>query len=103
MDWREFAFAHRFRSVIVGEFNVECVTISPPETEAPLPVDADAVLSRAIASQLLQSIPRRNPQLSQLSNRLEELQFSGCYQLHAPWEARREAAFEDAPRLLTPK
>src|SRR2546426_7590964 len=38
---------------------------SPPEADPPLLVDPDAVLTRTIARQLLQPVPRRHPQVRQ--------------------------------------
>ena len=45
--------------MIVDDLDIEGVTVTPDETEPPLPVDADAVLSRTIATQGLQTIPWR--------------------------------------------
>ena len=51
--------------VIVDDLNLVSVTFGPNETEAPLVVDANAVLPLAIATKLLQMVARRHPQVMQ--------------------------------------
>ncbi|MNL88828.1 hypothetical protein D3C87_2187830 [compost metagenome] len=48
--------------VIITDLDLIGVAIPPNETNTPLIVDPDAVLSLAIALQGLQAIPRRNEQ-----------------------------------------
>jgi hypothetical protein len=45
-------------SVVVDDFNVVGVAVNPAETDAPLIVDADAVLAFALALQGFQPIGR---------------------------------------------
>jgi hypothetical protein len=49
--------------VVVDEFDVPGAAGTPGETEAPLVVDADAVLPDAVAGQLLQTVARGYPQV----------------------------------------
>jgi hypothetical protein len=49
--------------VIVNELDVVRIAILPPETDAPLIIDANAVLSRAIAFEFLQPIAWRRPEI----------------------------------------
>src|SRR5690349_12605153 len=52
-------------SVIVNDLDVIGVPVFPSKTNAPLIVDADAVLAGAIARQLLRSIPGESMQVVQ--------------------------------------
>jgi hypothetical protein len=60
------------RSVIVYDFDRERRAVSPAKTDAPLLVDADAVLARPIATQLLQPIPWRHTEFFEGKCRVEE-------------------------------
>src|SRR3569833_3323100 len=60
-----FIFAH---SLIVHDLD-RLGAVVPSETDAPLVVDPDAVLARAVALQRLQPVARRTPQ-NILSNRI---------------------------------
>jgi len=44
---------HLTSSVVVGDLDVERVSIAPDEADAPLFIDADAVLARAVSPQRL--------------------------------------------------
>jgi hypothetical protein len=47
--------------VVVDDLNLERVAIAPDETNAPLVIDPDAVLTSAIAGQCFQAVVRRCP------------------------------------------
>jgi len=51
------------RSVIVDDLDVVCVSVSPPKADAPLIVDADAVLPLSVAAQCLEPIAGRGGQI----------------------------------------
>jgi hypothetical protein len=44
--------------VIIRDFDLECITASPYNTDSVLVVDPDTVLSEPVASQLFQSVTR---------------------------------------------
>ncbi|SUS07460.1 hypothetical protein DF3PB_440017 [uncultured Defluviicoccus sp.] len=50
-------------SVVIHDLNIDCIAIAPNETDPPLIVDADAVLTCAVSSQALQTVTRRRPQV----------------------------------------
>jgi hypothetical protein len=54
------------------------ITFGPPETDSPLLVDANAVLTLSIASQRLQPIAADRPQVVQTVCRVQALQASPC-------------------------
>jgi hypothetical protein len=49
--------------MVVDNLNVVGVTLSPPETDPPLLVDSDAVLSQAASAQRLDVVAGRNPKI----------------------------------------
>jgi len=57
--------------MIIDDFNEFRATIAPLETDTPLIIDPDAVLTATIALQRLQSIARRQPQIAQVSRRVK--------------------------------
>jgi hypothetical protein len=75
-------------SVVVHDLNVCRPDFSPYETDAPLVVDPDAVLTSSIALQGFQAIARRSLQEVQCLCRvqLSELSLSDpCYGFEATW------------------
>lgn len=64
--------AHIFLpSVIVDNFNVKGVAVFPFETDAPLPIDANAVLPLAITLEGFKVVRRRDTQVIQRDRRIE--------------------------------
>src|ERR1017187_6608940 len=58
-------------SMIIHDFNVVRVFAVPAEANAPLVVDADAVLSRAIAFQGFQAVAGRQGQITQFAGAIK--------------------------------
>jgi hypothetical protein len=61
--------------VVVDEFDVPGAAGTPGETEAPLVVDADAVLAGAVADQLLQAVAGGYPQVVDALGGVDENEF----------------------------
>jgi hypothetical protein len=51
--------------VVIDDFHIMGTIVSPYETDSPLIVDTDAVLSRPISSQGFQAIARGHPKILQ--------------------------------------
>jgi hypothetical protein len=62
--------------MIVAELDVKRISVEPPETEAPLIVDAEAVLSSPVPRQQLQAIAWRHAQKGQRCGSIEEIKLS---------------------------
>jgi len=60
--------------MIINDFHVMSISFYPFKTDAPLVIDADTVLSFAIASQTLQSVCRRDAQIVQILRVVEHTQ-----------------------------
>jgi hypothetical protein len=67
--------------VVVHNLDLECISITPDETNTPLVVDADAVLPFALAPQSLQPIARRRSQIAQLRSAIQLPQFAPRHML----------------------
>src|SRR5205823_2901485 len=61
-------------SMVVGDLDIVGLAVRPSEAEAPLVVDADAVLPFTVASQLLQPVARRHAQVFQHFGGVQEQQ-----------------------------
>ena len=57
--------------MVVDELDVVGIASGPPETETPLVVDANAVLPVSIVLELLEAIPRRNPEILKPHRRVD--------------------------------
>jgi hypothetical protein len=80
--------------VIVNNFYVEGITVFPNKADAPLVVDANAVLPFSVALERLKAIAGRNLQVSQDSGSTEHSQFSKCHPLNVPGQFPRPFSLE---------
>jgi hypothetical protein len=58
--------------MVVGYFNVVGIPLMPSKTYPPLIVNADAVLSLAVAGKLLKPIARRHLQVIQMLSTIQD-------------------------------
>lgn len=63
-------------SVIINDLNFVRVTVGPPEADAPLVVNANAVLSGPVTLQFLEAVSRWDPQVVERVRRVEHDQLS---------------------------
>lgn len=77
------AFSPRTKLVIIHDFYVVRVTVTPPEAYPPLLVDSDAVLSGAVTRKTLQPVARRDAEIAKLLSGIHKQQLSqrGALQL----------------------
>lgn len=57
--------------MIVYDFNVVSVPLSPTEADAPLVIDPNAVLSLPVSGQFLKAVSRRDKKVIQLIRRIQ--------------------------------
>jgi hypothetical protein len=62
--------------MIVYQFHIRWPILRPPETQTPLPVDADAVLPAAITLESFKLIIGRHTQVNNLRSSIKHPQFS---------------------------
>ena len=81
MNRRQFIRFHN-RSVIINNFNVKRIFALPPETNAPLVIDPNAMLAFAIHFQRFQMIARWNSQIVQTPRLADQKQFPPRHSLN---------------------
>ena len=64
--------------MIVDDFHVVGISVSPSEADAPLVVDTDAELPGAIALQRFQPVGRRGAQVRELDCGVQHIQLAEC-------------------------
>jgi hypothetical protein len=69
--------------VVIHDLDIVCVATSPSETDSPLVVDSDAVLTLSATHQPFQSIPRWNPQIFYRLCRIQHYELSESGLLNA--------------------
>jgi hypothetical protein len=68
-------------SVVIDDFDGVGAALAPHETQAPLIVDTDAVLSFPVSAQGLKAIPGWNPQVIQSVSRVQHFQLAPGHRL----------------------
>jgi hypothetical protein len=81
---KQFFVRHKLSLMIVGDLDVVSVGIFPNEANAPLIVNANAMLTLAVASQRLQAVARGSQQVPQRSRTMEIQQLSSRDSLKGP-------------------
>ena len=74
-------------SVIVQNFDTMRVAVLPTKANAPLVIDAYAVLTFAVAFERLQTIRRRNPEIVETGCVVEHTQLATRNLLNVAWKA----------------
>ena len=86
--------------MVIDNLGIEHVAILPSEADAPLLVDADAVLARAVALECLELIRRGNHQIAQIRSAIEVLQLLACALLNLVVQALHKCPFENRLRVF---
>ncbi|WP_427846988.1 hypothetical protein [Corynebacterium meridianum] len=74
-------------SVIVDEFDIVRTSLPPDETDTPLGVDTNTVLSSSVTDQALQPVTRRYLQIRNFLGRVGQLEFPKGLPLNRPIDA----------------
>ena len=85
--------------MVVDDLDVEGIGGAPDETDAPLIVDADAVLARTIALERLEPIAGRDAKVSEGVGRIEDDEFPKRDALKAGGQTTREATLRERFRF----
>lgn len=64
--------------MVVCDLDFKGISFDPLETDAPLIVDADTVLSSPVTSQYLEPVSWWNPQILQVDRILKKTEFASC-------------------------
>ena len=62
--------------MVVNDLNPFWTSFAPPEADTPLIVDSDTVLARAITTQTLEPVARRNPEVFQTTRSINLAQLA---------------------------
>jgi hypothetical protein len=81
--------------MVVNDFNLVGIPVTPLEANSPTLIDPDAVLSLPLSRQLLKSIARRNAEIIEAKRVIEHSEFSVSSLLDFSRETRRPFAAED--------
>lgn len=86
--------------MVINDFDVKHVAVLPSEADAPLLVDADTVLARAIAFEGLQLIRWGDHQIAQIRSAVEVLQLLACALLNLIVQALDKCPSENRLRVF---
>jgi len=81
--------------MIVDDFNFMRIASAPLETDAPLTIDADAMLAFVVAFKHFKFVARRNHQVFQSNSRIQQSQFRQGRFLNIAWQLARIFAIPD--------
>jgi hypothetical protein len=82
--------------VVIDNGDVVCVAVAPRETDPPLVVDADSVLSDSIAAELLQAVARWNAKVVECFGRVDDDKLAEHDPAQLGWVAPNGFAVEEA-------
>lgn len=89
--------------MVVADLDFMRSVRAPDEANSPSVVDSDAVLSGAVASEALQSVSRRTPEISERGGRIQEEKLPvrlALYLRSQPWNS---LSLEDPQRQGVPE
>ena len=81
--------------MIIRDFNIKRVAAFPFETNPPLVVDSDTVLSFSVALQFFEAIRRRDSQVVNVDRIIDHPQFAQRHLLNVGWQFARSLASID--------
>ena len=80
--------------MVINNLNVVGISTTPYKADAPLIVDPDAVLSPAIASECLEPVAGRRPEIREPGRRVEHVQLAERHGFDRSEYGRRSAAVQ---------
>ena len=94
---------HRLRlllSMVIDQFHLVGIAVSPNKAQSPLIVDADAVLAFPVARQCLQPIAGRHPKIVQVPRVVEDHELLLRPSLESQRKSGYPAPFRNGSRVL---
>lgn len=89
--------------MVVHDFDMVRIALMPAKADAPLVVNADAVLAFSVAFERFQPVRRRNPQLIEIGDVIEHAQFTARDVLDIARQAARRRTCPDFLDFLVGK
>jgi hypothetical protein len=103
MYWRHLPFHGSSPSMVIDDLDIVGVPSIPPETDAPLIVDANAPLSFSFPSQFLQPVGRWDTEEIKAGSSVNQGQFSNGGPSNIPGESRGKEPAEYFQGFLAPE
>src|ERR1700693_5299212 len=85
--------------VVIDDFDLFCVCVSPKKTNSPLVIDSNAVLAFPIVFKPLKAISRQGSQICQVHARGQRQKFSASRALNIQGQLFRTASLKDSLSL----
>jgi hypothetical protein len=89
--------------MVIHDLDLVGISFTPFEADAPLVVDPDAVLARAITAEFLEPIPRRDPKVLELVGRIQDQELTEGTALECGGPPAHRFAQEDAVGIPVPE
>ena len=89
--------------MVIHDFDVMRIGVSPPEADTPLVVDSNAVLTFPVSCQSFQSIAGRNSQIIDRLSSIQHRQLSERRLLYVLAKPPGSFSFEDPPSFSVPE
>jgi len=80
--------------MVIDDFNVARIAVLPAETDSPLLIDSNTVLTTPISGESFQAIARRDPQISKCIRRVQDQKLSQSHTLNST-ESLRISSLKD--------
>ncbi len=104
VNWWSVLLRHCLRfSVVVDDFNVVRISLCPDEADAPLVIDSNTILARAISGEPLQAIAWGHPKVMQVLGSVQHSELSLGNALQVSREPARMPSTEDPLGLAVAK
>jgi len=87
------------RRVVVRDLDIVGIAVDESEADAPLVSDSDCVLPGSVSPELVESIPRRVPEVMQVSRQVDVFELPPRPTCDLRWEPPRPAGHEQLLRL----
>jgi len=89
--------------VVIRYLNIMRIPVTPSEANAPLIVNANAVLTGPISLELLESIPGRDPQVRQSLGSIQYQQLPESAPMKTRWQSANTLALEEPFGVTIPE
>ena len=98
-----FVFLMYVLLMIIYDLHVICIPVVPPETNAPLIIDPDAVLSKSLPAQCFQPVSRRDSQRVEIRCRINHPELAHRHSLNVMRQLPRIRLLEYLLGVSAPK
>jgi hypothetical protein len=69
--------------MVIDDFDISCIAVLPTETDSPLLIDSNTVLTTPISGESFQAISRWDPQISKCIRRVQDQKLPQSHTLNS--------------------